>query len=104
MYAHFIPLKHPFTTFHAAIAYVDHVYKFHGLPLSIVSDRNRIFTSNFWQQLFKLTKTELKMSSSYHPEIDGQTEHVNQCLETYLRWFVHSCPTKWCSWLSLAEF
>lgn len=44
------------------------------------------------------------MSSAYHPQTDGQTERVNQCLEGYLRCFVHSCPTKWKDWLSLAEF
>lgn len=44
------------------------------------------------------------MSSSYHPQTDGQTERVNQCLETYLRCFVHACPHKWIQWLSLAEF
>jgi hypothetical protein len=44
------------------------------------------------------------MSSAYHPQTDGQTERVNQCLETYLRCFVHTCPTKWSNWLPLAEF
>lgn len=44
------------------------------------------------------------MSSSYHPETDGQTERVNQCLEGYLRCFTHACPTKWMQWLSLAEY
>jgi len=44
------------------------------------------------------------MSSAYHPQIDGQTERLNQCLETYLRCFVQSCPSKWDTWLSLAEY
>lgn len=44
------------------------------------------------------------MSSAYHPQSDGQTERVNQCLETYLRCFVHTCPSKWIKWLSLAEY
>ena len=44
------------------------------------------------------------MSSAYHPQSDGQTERVNQCLETFLRCFVHACPTHWSQWLSMAEY
>lgn len=103
-YAHFIPLSHPYTALQVAVAFMNNVFKLHGLPRAIVSDRDKIFTSNLWRELFKLMGTELQMSSAYHPQTDGQTERVNQCLETYLRCFVHSCPTKWSSWLSLAEF
>lgn len=74
------------------------------MPSAIISGRDRIFTSTFWQSLFKLSGTQLRLSSSYHPQTDGQTERVNQCLETYLRCFVHACPSKWINWLSLAEF
>jgi hypothetical protein len=83
---------------------VDLVYKLHGMPSSIVSDRDKIFTSKLWHELFRLSGTALKMGSSYHPQTDGQMERVNQCLETFLRSFVHACPSKWSSWLSLAEF
>jgi ribosomal protein L21E len=103
-YAHFIPLSHPFTALKVAQVFVDSVYRLHGLPHSIVSDRDRIFTSRLWQELFRLAGTTLRMSSSYHPQTDGQTEHVNQCLETFLRSFVHACPSKWIQWLSLAEY
>lgn len=102
-YNHFLPLAHPFTAGVAKV-FFDNVYKLHGLPDSIVSDRDKIFTSLFWQELFKLTRVSLCMSSSYHPQSDGQTERVNQCLETFLRCFVHACPTKWMEWLSAAEF
>lgn len=84
--------------------YMENVFKLHGLPEAIVSDRDKISTSNFWQELFRLAGTELRMSSAYHPQSDGQTERVNQCLEGYLRCFVHSCPHKWKDWLPLAEF
>jgi hypothetical protein len=103
-YAHFIPLKHPFTAFQVVMAYVDNVFKLHGFPEALVSDRDRIVTSQVWQHLFKLTKTELRMSTFYHPQSDGQTERVNQCLEAYLRCFVHACPNQWKQWLSLAKF
>lgn len=92
-YAHFIPLKHPFTNLQVALAYMDIVFKLHGFPEALISDRDKVFTSQVWQQLFKLTKTELKMSTSYHLQTDGRTERVNQCLEAYLRCFVHACPT-----------
>lgn len=103
-YAHFIALAHPFTAFDVALAYMQNVYKLHGLPQSMISDRDCIFTSNLWSELFKLTDTQLRMSSAYHPQTDGQTERVNQCLETFLRCFVHACPRKWFRWLALAEF
>jgi hypothetical protein len=80
------------------------VYRLHELPASIISDCDPVFTSKFWQSLFKLAGTSLKLSSSYHPQTDSQTERVNQCLETYLQCFVHACPRKWKDWLATAEF
>lgn len=103
-YAHFLPLKHPFTALEVAKVFMKEIYKLHGLPLGIISDRDRIFTSQLWQELFRVCRTELRMSSSYHPQTDGQTERVNQCLELYLRCAVHACPTNWAKWLALAEY
>lgn len=74
------------------------------MPQSIVSDRGKIFTSTFWQHLFALTNTQLCMSSAYHPQSDGQTERVNQCLETFLRCLVHAFPQQRKKWLALAKF
>jgi len=56
---------------------MDQIFKLHGMPTSIMSDRDPIFTSNFWQELFRLQGTQLQLSTSYHPQIDGQTEAVN---------------------------
>jgi len=103
-YSHFLALSHPFTAAGIAKVFFDNIYKLHGLPDSIVSDRDRVFTSSFWQELFKLAKVSLRMSTSYHPQTDGQTERVNQCLETFLRCFVNSCPSKLLDWLSSAEY
>lgn len=103
-YGHFIPLKHPFTASGVAKSFLDNIYKLHGLPSVIITDRDRIFTSKFWQELFKLADVTLHMTSAYHPQSDGQTERLNQTMETFLRCFVNACPTKWLQWLPLAEF
>lgn len=103
-YAHFLPLIHPFTAAKVARAYLDNVYKLHGLPRAIISDRDPTFISRFWQELFKIIGTELNMSTSYHQQTDGQTECVNKCLEIYLRCFIHACPNYWSQFLPLAEF
>lgn len=103
-YANFLPLKHPFTALSVARLFHDQIYKHHGLPQSIISDRDKIFLSLLWQELFRLADVQLRMSSAYHPQSDGQTERVNQCLETFLRCFVHACPHQWSQWLSVAQF
>jgi hypothetical protein len=103
-YAHFIPLHHPFTAAKVAAAYMTNVFKLHSLPKVMISDRDPIFTSRFWKELFELLGSELRMSSAYHPQTDGQSERVNQCLEIYLRCFTHACPTKWSQYLAFAEY
>jgi len=103
-YAHFIPLAHPYSAFQVAMTYMEQVYKLHGLPEAIISHRDKVFTNTLWKELFRLAGTQLQMSNAYHPQTDGQTERVNQCLEGYLRCFVHSYPHKWKDWLPLAEF
>lgn len=103
-YAHFVPLSHPFTAATVARAFWDNIIKLHGVPMSIVSDRDKIFTSNMWRALLDAAGTKLSFSTAYHPQTDGQSERVNQCLEMYLRCAVHDNPKHWRKWLPTAEF
>ena len=103
-YAHFIGLKHPINVTTVAQAFTDNVFKLHGLPTVMVTDRDRIFTSHLWQKLFQKMGVKLHLSTSYHPQTDGHTERVNQCLENYLRCMAFAHPKKWYKWLSMAEW
>ena len=103
-YAHFVGLKHPFTAASVAAIFVREVVRLHGIPNAIVSDRDRVFLSHFWSELFKLQGTNLKRSSAYHPQSDGQSEVVNRSLETYLRCFASEKPRSWARWLPWAEY
>jgi hypothetical protein len=103
-YSHFIPLKHPFTALQVAKILLDVVVRLHGLPKSIVSDMDKIFTSHLWKELFKMTYTALLTNTAYHHQTDGQTERVNQCLEMFLWCCIHDSPKKWKSLLPLIEF
>ncbi|GKC95235.1 retrotransposon-related protein [Tanacetum coccineum] len=99
-YAHFVSMAHPYTAVQVAGLFLDNIYKLHCLPKTIVSDRDKVFTSLFWKSLFKMLKVELHLSSAYHP----QTEAVNKTLECYLRCMTGEKPKEWNNWLPLAEF
>ena len=104
LFNHFLPLKHHFTARSVAQSFISQVYNLYGMPQAIVSDRDKVFTSHFWRELFQLAGVELRMSTAYHSQTDGQTERVNQCVETFLRCFVPACPHQWRQWLDQAEF
>ena len=70
-FGHFTMPTHPFTARTVAQAFLDNIYKMHGLPESIITDRDNIFTSGFWRELLKVIGTELHYSSSYYPQSDG---------------------------------
>jgi hypothetical protein len=76
-YAHFLPLKHPYTAVSVTKLFVDNIFKLHGVPLKIILDRDKIFTSHFWKDMLKAIGTNLNYSTAYHPQIDAQSERVN---------------------------
>ncbi|PNY04552.1 hypothetical protein L195_g000976 [Trifolium pratense] len=93
-----------FTAYKVAKLFVSMVCKLHGLPKSIVSDRDLVFISRFWSDLLKFSGTLLRMSSLYHPQTDGQTEVMNRSVEQYLCAFVHEKPSQWYYLLPWAEY
>ena len=103
-FVHFVPLSHPYFAAKVAQLYMQHVFKLHGMPAIIVSNRDLVFTSHFWQELMKLQGVLLAMSSAYHPQSYGPTEVVNKSLEHYLRAFATNRLQSWVEWLPLAEF
>lgn len=103
-YCHLIPLNHPYSAASIAQSLLDNVVKLHGVPSAIISDRDPIFVSRFWQELFKALGTKIKLSTAYHPQTDGQTERVNQCIEMYLRCVCGDKPKNWSLWLPMAEW
>jgi hypothetical protein len=103
-YCHFIPLAHPYTAESVAQAFFADIVRLHGVPQSIVSDRDPVFTSAFWQELMRLTGTKLYMSSAFHPQTDGQNEAANRVIVMYLRCFTGDRPRQWLRWLPWAEY
>jgi hypothetical protein len=80
------------------------IFRLHGMPKDIISDRDTKFTSNFWKSMFVGFETKLLFSTAYHPQIDGQTERLNQVLEDMLRIHVMHQPKKWEYYLPMVEF
>ena len=103
--AHFIPLKDGEKKATDLVRiFLKEVWRFHGLPSNIVSDRNSRLTSTFWSSLVEALDIRLKMSSPFHPQTDGQTERVNQTLECYLQNYCNYEQDNWSKMLPMAEY
>jgi hypothetical protein len=100
---HYIPCTTDITAVQAARLFFKHVVKHHGIPSIIISDRDTKFTSFFWKTLWSCLGTNLNMSSSFHPETDGQTEIANRTLEAMLRAYVSIHQDDWDEYLAAAE-
>ncbi|KAJ9516318.1 hypothetical protein QJQ45_001057 [Haematococcus lacustris] len=100
---HFVPCREDLKARRFAQLFIDHVYKLHGMPAELISDRGSLFTSVFWREVMRRCGSKPALSSSYHPQSDGQTERYNRVLEEMLR---HISPTQSdCpDYLALAEF
>src|SRR5258705_13003198 len=82
----------------------DHVWKLHGLPEKVLSDRGPQFASRVMRELNRLLGIKTATSTAFHPQTDGQTERINQEIEQYLRLFVNHRQSDWMNWLPMAEF
>src|SRR5882724_11000186 len=102
--AHVIPTTSDVTAAGVARLFRDHVWKLHGLPKEVISDRGTQFVSNFTWSLSHLLGIRVAASTAYHPQTDGQTERVNQEVKQFLRLFVNQQQDDWYEWLAIAEF
>ena len=102
--AHFVPTVETVEAPQVANLFIQNVFRLHGMPSSIVSDRDVRFTGHFWTQVFLKLDVKLNMSRGDHPQTDGQTERVNQILEDMLRAYVSDKQSDWDTYLPLLEF
>lgn len=102
--AHFIVCKTTATAKDIAQLFIEQVWRLHGIPKNIVSDRDSKFISKFWEELMRMLGIQRTLSSAYHPETDGQTERTNRSLEQILRHFCAHQQRRWAEFLPHAEF
>jgi len=102
--AHFLPTQDTATAFDIAHLFYREVFRLHGVPEKLLSDRDARFTSEFWKTLHELLGTKLAMSTAHHPRTDGQTEILNKTLETMIRAYINKPMDNWESLLPALEF
>ena len=83
--AHFLPVRTTYTVEEYAKLYIKEIVRLHGVPISIISDRGTQFTANFWKSFQRYLGTQMKLSTAFHPQTDGQAERTIKTLEDMLR-------------------
>jgi len=101
---HFIPFPKVPSATDTATAFMNNIFRLHGLPSEIISDRGTQFTSKFWSSICKSLKINMKLASPFHHQTNGLTERVNSVIEQYLRCYANFKGSDWYNFLFLAEF
>jgi transposase InsO family protein len=102
-YAEMIPFRNDYTAVQLGYIILDRLIRYHGIPKSIISDRDKLFTSNYWTTLLAAIGTKRKLSTAYHPQTDGQTERTNRTMKAYLRIYSNQQQNNWVSLLPMAQ-
>jgi hypothetical protein len=102
--AHFVPCSSSTNAPQTAQLFLNQVFRYHGMPKSIVSDRGPQFTSDFWRSFFSLIGTKISLSTANHPQTDGQSERANQSIIALLRAFAEQFLHNWDKFLPILEF
>jgi len=102
--SHFVVTTEKTTAEELARLFRDNMWKLHGLPESVISDRGPQFAARLTKELNKILGIETKLSTAYHPQTNSQTERTNQKLEQYLRMYINHRQNNWSEWLATAEF
>jgi transposase InsO family protein len=100
-FSHFFSIATDLSASHVADLFFRDIFRLHGLPKTIVSDRENMFMSNFWQEIFRVVGMTLTPNTRYHPQTDGQTEIINKWFEGYLQNYVSGQQKAWVKWLHM---
>ena len=101
---HLVPCTDEVDAAGLADLFLQHIFRLHGLPVTIISDRGPQFAAEFWKRVCDCLGIDWKLSTAFHPQMNGQTERINAVMEQYLRAHVFYLQEDWSSWLHLAEF